>query len=196
MQDKKKETDRSIEQMVQDVRKGKISRRKLILGLTALGVTSAGAAVVASSLRNDFIPIQNQQHLQLHDTHVQNQLQGNVHNMMQDYHENAVVEDPLFAQPFTGRDAIATRYAAEVNSVPDRQLNITNRIVAGNQLIIEWEATGTHQNDFMGFGGTGKQYTLKGTTVVTRQDGKIVRESHYYNVNDLKRQIEGPGTLV
>jgi steroid delta-isomerase-like uncharacterized protein len=90
-----------------------------------------------------------------------------------------------------GKGAIAERYAAEVASVPDRTLRVLRRAMSGGQLIVEWEAIGTHQADFLGFGGTGRRYTLHGVTVVTRQDGKIVRESHYYDAADLRRQVEG-----
>jgi steroid delta-isomerase-like uncharacterized protein len=110
--------------------------------------------------------------------------------MTADYAENAVVDDPLFSRPFVGRDAIAARFAAEIASVPDRSLQVINRTVRGNQLVIEWEASGTHLNSFLGFGGTGRPYVLRGTTVTTRINGKIVRESHYYDVAHLRGQIE------
>ena len=100
------------------------------------------------------------------------------------------MDDPLFDQPFVGRVAIAQRYAAEVASVPDRTLHVTNRVVNGDTVIVEWRATGTHLAEFLGFGGTGRSFTINGVTIVTRSDGKIVRESHYYSAADLRRQVE------
>ena len=39
---------------------------------------------------------------------------------------------------------------------------------------------------------TGRGFTLRGITISIRQDGKIVREAIYYDLDHLRRQI-GPG---
>jgi steroid delta-isomerase-like uncharacterized protein len=83
------------------------------------------------------------------------------------------------------------RYAAEVASVPDRSLTITNRTLQDNQLIVEWRASGTHVAPFLGIGGNGKRFSIDGVTVVSRRDGKITRESHFFNTQQLLQQIEG-----
>lgn len=128
--------------------------------------------------------------LRLHDQHLARQVGGDIASMAADYADDAVVHDPLFAEPFSGREAIAQRYAAEVASVPDRTLRVLNRTLSGDELVVEWEATGTHVNSFLGFGGKGNTYTLHGVTTVVRRDGKIVRESHFYDADELLRQIE------
>jgi steroid delta-isomerase-like uncharacterized protein len=183
----------TVRQLVEEMRAGKLSRRKLIAALTALGVTGAGAAAIAAATHRNATPTpaQQRQHLLQHDQHIAHQTHGNIKPMTQDYAQDAIVNDPLFSEPFVGLEAIERRFTAEVASVPDRALTITNRFFAGEQLIVEWVATGTHINDFLGFGGTGRAYRLTGVTVVTRRDGKIVRESHYFDVADLRRQVEG-----
>jgi steroid delta-isomerase-like uncharacterized protein len=181
----------SVRDLVEGLRQGKLSRRQVVIGLATLGVTGAGVAAVMAATKRG-ASAQTQQHLQQHDRHIAQQVQGDVAPMMQDYAEHAVVEDPLFALPFVGKEAIAARYASEVASVPDRALEITNRVVVGGQLIVEWVATGTHTGSFLGFGGTGKAYRLSGVTVVTRgADGRIEREAHYYDAAHLRRQVEG-----
>jgi steroid delta-isomerase-like uncharacterized protein len=180
----------TIPQLVDAARHGKLSRRKLLIALSGIGLTGAGAAAIAAVASRRAGVHAAQQHLQLHEQHIAHQVRGDIEHMMADYHENAVVEDPLFAEAFVGKDAIAGRFAAEVASVPDRSLRIINRVVSGDDLIVEWEATGTHAGDFLGFGGTGRPFLLTGVTVVTRREGKIVRESHYYDPDDLRRQVE------
>lgn len=181
----------AVQGLLEGVRSGKVSRRKLIIALTGLGVTSAGAGIVAAArYRPTTSTQQRAEHLKLHDQHVANQVQGDVDTMMADYADHAVVDDPLFDQPFVGKAAIAQRYAAEVASVPDRALHVTNRVVNGNTVIVEWRATGTHVAEFLGFGGTGRSFMINGVTIVTRSGGKIVRESHYYSATDLRRQVE------
>lgn len=194
---------RTVAQLEQAFRSGTLSRRALLAGLTGLGLTAGGALAVLRVLSAqasgatggahgavDPVMPTPTPHIQLHDQHIKNQLGGDTGAMMADYAEHAVVEDPLFTTPFVGKEAIAARYASEVASVPDRALRVLNRVVSGDQLIVEWEATGTHMYDFLGFGGTGRGYTLRGTTVVTRENGKIVREAHYYDVEHLRRQVE------
>ena len=178
-----------IQEMLEHVRSGKLSRRAFILGLTAVGVTGAGAAAILHSATQHPAAAAPQQHLQQHDQHISHQTTGNVQGMSADYADNAVVDDPLFARPFVGREAISQRFAAEVASVPDRELTILNRAVIGNQLVVEWEARGTHTQPFLGIGGNGQRYVLRGTTIVTRHNGKIVRESHYFDTHELLRQI-------
>jgi hypothetical protein len=43
----------------------------------------------------------------------------------------------------------------------------------------------------LGVGGNGKRFSVHGVTVVERQAGKIVRESHFFDTKELLRQIEG-----
>ncbi|HEV8191431.1 MAG TPA: nuclear transport factor 2 family protein [Ktedonobacterales bacterium] len=185
----------SIHTMIEQLRSGGLSRREFIAGMTALGVTAAGAATVLATVTRRLQEAGTAEaiHFDLHEEHVARQLAGDTATMMDDYAPDATVDDPLFDQPFVGKEAISRRYAAEVASVPDRQLRILNRTMAGDQLVVEWEATGTHAGDFLGFGGTGRTYTLRGTTVIVRRDGKIVRESHYYDVDTLHKQVCGTG---
>jgi steroid delta-isomerase-like uncharacterized protein len=182
---------KSVRELVEALRQGKLSRRELVVGLTALGLTGAGiAAVVAAATHTGAAATPQHIQLQQHDQHVTQQTQGDVSGHMADYAEHAIVDDPLFAQPFAGIHAITQRFVAEVASVPDRSLRILNRVVSGNQLIVEWEAAGTHAASFLGIGGSGRAYRITGVTVVTREQGKIVRESHYYDTVALRQQID------
>ena len=186
----------TVEGLVEGLRAGAVSRRRFLAALTGMGVTAAGAAAVLAVANRTGAPTGRgsaadiEQALQLHDQHIARQVRGDAQAMLADYAEDAAVHDPLFGQPFVGKDAIARRYAAEVGSVPDRSLRILNRSMSGDELIVEWEATGTHAQDFLGFGGKGNAYTLRGVTTVVRRYGKIVRESHFYDVDELLRQIE------
>jgi steroid delta-isomerase-like uncharacterized protein len=63
--------------------------------------------------------------------------------------------------------------------------------VHGNQVSAEWVATGIHSGDLPGMPATGRPFTLRGITVTVREQGKIVRESIYYDLEHLRSQI-GP----
>jgi len=66
---------------------------------------------------------------------------------------------------------------------------VTNRVVHGNQVTAEWVAEGVHTGDLPGLPASGLSFSIRGVTVVIRHNGKIVRESLYYDVNELHRQL-------
>jgi len=195
----------TIPQMVEDVRKGKMTRRRLMTTLTALGISTVGVgAIVAAAAQQQSSapapqtshPAQQQQereHIQLHQQHLTHQASGNAGALQHDYAEHAVVEDGMYPEPIVGRTAIMARKSTGWAAVSDFQLQITNRVVHGNQLSAEWVATGTHSGDLPGMPATGRRFTLRGITISVRQDGKIVREAIYYDLDHLRRQI-GPDT--
>src|SRR6266571_4532640 len=47
----------------------------------------------------------------------------------------------------------------------------------------------THVGDLPGLPASGRQFSLRGVTVVVREQGKIVREAIYYDVSELHRQL-------
>lgn len=193
------EEETTIPQMVDEVRSGKMARRQFMKRLAQMGITAAGvgAIVAAASIPSASVPVaakapvhdNGTDHLQLHDQHLQHQTSGNTGALQNDYHEHAVVEDSMYAQPFVGRDAIMARKGTGMAAIPDLKINVVNRVVHGNQVSVEWVATGTHSGDFPGLAATGRSFSIPGVTVVVRHNGKITRESIYYDVAEVHRQL-------
>ncbi len=189
--------EQTIPELVDDVRAGKLTRRQLIKRLTIMGISSAGAGAVAAvavrqvtSHGSSSIPGDNNaQHIQQHQQHMANQATGNVQQLQHDYHVDAIVEDSMFPQPIVGREAILARKSAGFAAMPDMTITPTNRIVHGDQLTVEWIATGTHAHDYPGLPATGRSFSIPGVTVVVRREGKIVRESLYYDMARVQRQL-------
>ena len=189
----------TIPQMVEDVRMGKMPRRNFIKRLTTMGLSAASISVIVTSASS---PITMQsapgmgnndaaKHLQLHDQHITNQAQGNVDALHDDYAQHAVVEDSMYPAPLVGRDSIMARKNIIITAASDSRITVTNRLVHGNQVTVEWIATGVHTGDLPGLPASGRPFSIRGVTVVIREDGKIVRESLYYDVAELRRQL-GP----
>jgi len=192
------EEEYTIPEMVDEVRAGKMQRRQFMKRLTLMGISAAGvgaiaAAAASSQFATKSVPQGNLQdavdHLQRHDEHLANQSQGNVDQLYNDYAEHAVVEDSMYPHPFVGRSAIMSRKSAGIAAMPRLKINVTNRIVHGNQLTVEWVASGTHSGDYPGIAATGRSFSIPGVTVVVRQNGKIVRESLYYDMQEVRRQL-------
>ncbi len=198
MQDQVEQEEQSIPEMVDDVRAGKMDRRTLIKTLTLMGLSAAGAGAIAEVAARQIashaaksVPGDNngQLHIQQHKDHLVHQGTGNIQQLQHDYHENAIVEDSMFPQPFVGREAIMNRKSAGFASMPDLNITVTRRIVRGDQLTVEWVASGTHQVDYPGLPATGRRFSIPGVTVVVRKNGKITRESLYYDMSEVQRQL-------
>ncbi len=188
----------TIPQMVEDVRAGKMSRSQLVQTLTMMGISASGANIIAVAASHTIpttpIPRMNVQEdeglqLQLHDRHLEVRNARDVIALQNDYALDAVVEGSMFPEPFVGRAAIAANIDAETVAFPDLQVKMTNRAVHGNQVTVEWVATGTHAGDFPGFPASGRSFTIPGVTVVIREHGKIVRETLYFDVAELHHQL-------
>jgi steroid delta-isomerase-like uncharacterized protein len=107
--------------------------------------------------------------------------------ILADYADHAVVEDPMFAEPIVGKSAIARRKLAEMNAMAAVSIEVTNRFAHGDQVVVEWVMRGRHEGDFFGYQPTGREINHRGVTVVTRQRGKIVRETLHYDLAELHR---------
>lgn len=191
-------TQITIPTLVEQVRTGTVSRRRMIQVLAGMGISTAGiGAIVAASACPHVAPqpasvnvqANSDQHLQMHEQHIANQNQGNMSVLAQDYAEHAIVEDSMYPQPVVGRAAIIARKTLGQLATTAAQITVLNRIAIGNQVTVEWVATGMHTGDLPGIPASNLPYTVRGVTVVIRQDGKIVREALYYDVEDFRRQI-------
>ncbi len=189
----------TIPQMVDAVRSGKFSRRRLIKALGALGVSAGGIGAIIAATHRAAPPVKPATHtpasqseneqMQLHDQHLANQQSGDINALHHDYADHAIVEDSMYSAPFVGRAAIMQRKQHGMMAIPDVQIAVTNRIVHDNQLTVEWTATGTHKGDFPGLPASGRPFSIHGVTVVVRENGKIVRESIYYDMAEVHRQL-------
>lgn len=186
----------TIPQMVEDVRAGKMPRRNFIKALTAIGVSAAGAGVIATVAASKAFsakPVHIGQgdseatrNVQLHQQHIAKQTTDSS-SMSNDYAHHAIVEDSMHGEAFVGRTAIMNR--KQITAIPDLQIQVKSYKAAGSQVIVEWNAKGTHSIDFPGLPATGRSFSFDGVTVVIREEGLIVREALYYDMNEVRKQL-------
>ncbi|HEY7356521.1 MAG TPA: ester cyclase [Ktedonobacterales bacterium] len=117
------------------------------------------------------------------------QVEQMVQKLVEDYHDDAVVDDMLMGAPIVGREAIANRKRAEFLGVSSAAIEVTRRFAFGDQVVAEWTMTGVHSGDLWGFAATGQSIHVRGLTVVSRRAGKITRESLYYDADEVRRQL-------
>jgi steroid delta-isomerase-like uncharacterized protein len=192
------EEEYTIPEMVDEVRAGKMLRRQFMKRLTLMGISAAGVgAIVSAAASRQFTsqPVQQENlqdavdHMQRHDEHLANQSQGNLDQLQYDYAEHAIVEDSMYPHPFIGRTAILARKSAGIAAIPGLKISVANRVVHGNQLTVEWVASGTHTGDYPGLRTRRRSFSIPGVTVVVRQNSKIIRESLYYDIDEVRKQL-------
>jgi steroid delta-isomerase-like uncharacterized protein len=187
----------TIPELVDAVRAKKLSRRQFVKNLSAMGISAIGISAIVSASSG---PVDSQSivqgkhedpamHLQRHDQHLMHQAQGNTNALQADYADDAIVEDSMHSQPFVGRVAIMERKNVIIDASSNSKIHVTNRVVRGDQVSVEWVATGIHTGDLPGLPASGRSYSIPGVTIVIRRDGKIVLESLYYDVAELRRQL-------
>lgn len=191
----------TIPQMVDDVRAGKMPRRHFMKTLTIMGISAAGVSAITAAAARSFSSTTSQQVkldkavdaerlTQLHDQHIAHQSRGNTDYLQNDYAVNAVVEDSMHPTPFLGREAIMARKNVGFTAIPDLKFHVSNRVVHGQQVTVEWLARGTHTGDFPNLPASGRPFSIHGVTVVVRnKEGKIVRESIYFDMAEVHRQL-------
>jgi len=92
-----------------------------------------------------------------------------------------------------GREQFLQFMQARKRAFPDIRVAHTNLVVQGNQVVVEFVATGTHTGPLMTPNGeiaaTGKPVTLHVVEIHTWQDGKLVNLVQYQDPTSVLRQI-------
>ena len=87
------------------------------------------------------------------------------------------------------RDQVITGVGQRLKSVPDLKWEIKEITVAGNQVTVRGEATGTPAGEFFGAPHSGKSFRLMSIDVHTLEGGKMVRSYHVEDWIGAVRQL-------
>ena len=87
------------------------------------------------------------------------------------------------------RDEVIAGIGQRLKSVPDLKWEIKEVLVAGNQVTVRGEATGTPAGEFMGAAHSGKSFKVMSIDVDTLDRGKIVRSYHSEDWMGAVRQL-------
>jgi predicted ester cyclase len=88
-----------------------------------------------------------------------------------------------------GRDAVITRFAALGKTVPNLRWAIKEVWVAGQEVIVRGETTGTPVQAFLGLEPTGKSFRTMSIDIHSIEGGKIKRSYHVENWIVALRQL-------
>ena len=94
-------------------------------------------------------------------------------------------EDVPFSAVNHGSAELRKFAASEFEGVPDLRVELANSSIQGEHGSIEWTFSGTDAGIFK----TGKQFSVRGVSIVTVKNGKISRNLDYYDVATLMKQV-------
>jgi len=98
---------------------------------------------------------------------------------------DALFEDVPFGVMAHGTEEIRAVASSFFTVVPDLHISVVNSSVNGGRAMIEWVFSGTDQGVY----GTGKTFAFRGATVLELRGNRISRDSDYWDLATLLRQI-------
>lgn len=128
---------------------------------------------------------------QLIDDHFKALMNHDIKAIAAAYADDAQVFSPNWEGAKAGVAGITEVYSRYFSSTPDLAYKIVNIINAGNNVVVEYTSGGTLSNpetgtpDYM----KGKKYSLTYCAVFTLKNGKIVKESDYFDQVAFLRQV-------
>jgi steroid delta-isomerase-like uncharacterized protein len=103
---------------------------------------------------------------------------------------DAVYADPPIGPSIQGRDAIAAWIDSLVPTLSsDFVMETTSFIQSGDRYAAEWIVRGTHDGNSPELPATGRQFAIHGVSFGELEDGRIRRNTEYWNMVEFLVQI-------
>lgn len=111
-------------------------------------------------------------------------------DLIRDLDHPDVVRDFVAIRVFRGVDACQDFFAELLAAFPDFDIAIMHLIADGDQVVMQWLATGTFAGSpFQGIHATGRHVELRGCDVMRFDQGRLRHNTVYYDGLDFARQI-------
>ncbi len=103
--------------------------------------------------------------------------------------DDCIYEDVPMAAMNRGKGELRAFGGAVLAAFPDFKLELTSGFTAGNWAGAEWTMSGTHKGDLPGMPATSKPFSLRGASICELHEGKIKRNSDYWDMVTFLKQI-------
>jgi steroid delta-isomerase-like uncharacterized protein len=104
--------------------------------------------------------------------------------------DDCLFEDVTFGVVARGKEELRSFANRAFAAIPDFKYRLTSRFTTGEWAVIEWVMSGTHTGDLPGIPATGKRFSsVRGTTILELEAGKIRRESDYWDAATFMKQV-------
>jgi len=88
-----------------------------------------------------------------------------------------------------GRDNVRKRLAYYLRAFPDLRVTANDVVIDDHRVALYWTWRGTHRGTFMRIPPTGREVSVRGTSLMTMQDGLIQRAERIWDLAGLLRGL-------
>ena len=128
--------------------------------------------------------------LALVEEHVQQENRHDLEGIMATFGADPWYDNEPVDEHHHGRDGVRAHYEELVGALPDLHIDIHQRHVTDDDVILETTITGTHEGTWRGLPGTGRSVEFDACAVFAFDDqGKLAGERLYYDRASLLRQL-------
>ena len=103
--------------------------------------------------------------------------------------ESGIYEDAPSGDTYTGPAEIKEYLRSVFSWTPDFTMELTLTAVSGDTVFTEWTMEGTQVGPFDGFPATGNRFSVRGASVTVLENGKIRRNTDYYDMATFLLQL-------
>jgi steroid delta-isomerase-like uncharacterized protein len=107
------------------------------------------------------------------------------------YTDDGVHEDVPLGKFFHGRDEIKAGIAPLFAAFPDFRQELKFILAVGDRMAHEWVMSGTQARELREFEvpAMGKKFSVRGASITELQDGRIIRNTDYWNLGTMLEQL-------
>ncbi|MCK9502704.1 MAG: ester cyclase [Porticoccaceae bacterium] len=106
------------------------------------------------------------------------------------YAEDCVFEDKALGLAHHGHQGIRDVFAFTFSIMPDFSVTYGDFVVGSDYAAVEWRYTGSFQGELEGNHYQGVPVAINGISFMVLRDGKILRNSDYWNLATLMEQLK------
>lgn len=124
------------------------------------------------------------------EEHVRQENQHNLDGIMATFGEDIWYDDEPWDEHHEGRDGVRAYYRGLLRALPDLQIDVQQRHVTDEHVILEVVISGTHAGPWRGLPGTGRHVEFPLCAVYTfDEDQNLAGERIYYDRATVLRQL-------
>ncbi|MEA1871996.1 MAG: ketosteroid isomerase-related protein [Chloroflexota bacterium] len=103
--------------------------------------------------------------------------------------DDGVHEDMATGAVYRGKEELKAFISSTFIFFPDWKAEVKSRFGAGDWSAREWIMSGTHGGDLPGLPATGKKFSVRGASITKLHEGRIRRNTDYWNLASFLQQI-------
>lgn len=114
---------------------------------------------------------------------------GNLDLYLSSYADDFRFEDVTFSKICTTKEELTQFFHGTLHAFSEFTVENGPMSHDDERGVMEWTMSGVHTGDWPGLPATGKRFSVRGVSVVQFKDGKIHRQSDYWDLATLLRQV-------